>query len=68
MTQVIQLREKVLVNGWEYWIDKEKQVIYPTEVAKNGIVYDSDNGTYIFSNHLTPNERKQILDYIKYGR
>ena len=68
MTQEIQLREKVFINGWEYWIDKVKMVIYPTEVAKNGIVYDTDGGTYVFSNHMTPNERKQVLDFIKYGR
>lgn len=61
-------RVPVFINGWEYWLDKEQQFIYPTEIATNGITYVSDNGTYLFSTHLTPNERKQVLDFIKYGR
>jgi len=60
-------REKVFLNGYEYWLNREKLVIYDKEEYKNGIYYYSD-GISIKSNHLTKNEKQQLLDYIKYGR
>jgi hypothetical protein len=60
-------REKVFLNGYEYWLDREKQVLYDKEESTNGIHYDTD-GISIWSSHLTKNERQQLLDYIKYGR
>ena len=37
------------------------------DYSKNGIHYDTV-GISIMSNHLTKNEKQQLLDYIKYGR
>ena len=36
-------REKIFLNGYEFWLDREKQVLYDKEESKNGIHYDSDN-------------------------
>ena len=61
--------EKITLNGWNYLLDREKQIIYDIGCTKNGIHFDiANNGISIFSNHLTENEKKQILDYIKYGK
>lgn len=59
--------EKVFLNGYEYWLNRKKLVIYDKEEYKNGIYYYSD-GISIKSNRLTNNEKQQILDYINYGR
>ncbi len=53
-------KEKVFVNGFEYYLDREKLLIYDKD--------NSEEGMSIYSNHFTKNEREQILDYIKYGR
>ena len=60
-------REKVLINGYEYWVDREKMVLYDKEETTNGIHYDTD-GTSVWSSHLTKDERKQLMDYLKYVR
>lgn len=64
MTQEIK-REKIFLNGFEFWLDREKKVLYDKEESKNGIPYD-DNGTSLWSSHLTENERQQLLNYIKH--
>lgn len=53
-------RKKVFLNGYEYWLDSEKQVFYDKE--------ESTDGISIWSNHVTKDERRQLLDYIKYVR
>ena len=54
-------REKVFLNGYEIWLDREKLMLYDKE-------YSAGDGIYIFSQHLTKDERRQILDYMEYGR
>ena len=51
--------EKFFLNGYEWWLDREKQFIYDNK--------ESIKGTSIYSIHLTKNEKQQVLDYIKYG-
>ena len=53
-------REKVFLNGFEFWLDREKKVLYDKE--------ESTDGISILSSHMTKNERQQLLDYIEYGR
>lgn len=60
-------REKVFINGWECWIDRERQILYEKEGSKNGILYDTDNNYYLRGIHLTKNESKQLLEYLKKG-
>lgn len=56
-------KEKVFINGFEYYLDREKLLIYDNNDNDN-----NEDGMSIYSNHFTKNEREQILDYIKYGR
>lgn len=63
--QVKTKKEKVFINGYEYWIDIEKMVLYDKEESKNGIHYEND-GISIRSSHLTKDERRQLMDYLKY--
>ncbi len=53
-------RVKVLINGYEYWVDKTKMVVYEND--------QTNNGSPVRSSHLTQDERRQLLDYLKYGR
>ena len=57
-------REKIFLNGYEYWLDKEKMVIYDKESSTKGIHYDTD-GISVWSTHLTKDEKRQLLKYIK---
>jgi hypothetical protein len=64
-------REKIFLNGYEMWLDRDKMMIYDNEQSQKGISFDvsgEGEGTYIFSQHLTKDEKRQLLDYIKYGR
>ncbi len=61
-------REKVLLNGFEMWLDRDKLMIYDKENSENGIGFDvagEGDGIYILSQHLTKDEKRQLLDYIK---
>jgi hypothetical protein len=60
-------REKIFLNGYEMWLDRDKMMIFDKEDTKNGIHYDTD-GISVWSSHLTKDERKQLMDYLKYGR
>jgi len=55
-------REKIFVNGYEYWMDRTKDPImfYESENSKNGISIESVS--------WTRDEKRQIMDFIKYGR
>jgi hypothetical protein len=64
-------REKIFLNGYEMWLDRDKMMIFDKEDTKNGIHFDiagEGDGISIFSQHLTKDEKRQLLDYIKYGR
>ena len=53
------------------WLDREKLMLYDKEHSQNGIGFDiagEGDGIYIFSQHLTKDEKRQLTDYLKYGR
>jgi hypothetical protein len=53
-------KEKIFINGFEYYLDRDNLLIYDKE--------DSSDGISIYSNRLTKNEKDQIWNYIKFGR
>lgn len=53
-------KEKIFINGFEYYLDRDNLLIYDKE--------DGNDGISIYSNRLTKNEKDQIWDYIKFGR
>ena len=64
-------REKIFLNGFEMWLDRDKLMIYDKEQSKNGIIFDvagTDDGISINSQYLTKDEKRQLADIIKYGR
>ena len=50
---------EIYINGFKYYIDIEKRLLYEHNEPINPIS--------IYSNHITKNERQQILNYIYYG-
>jgi hypothetical protein len=71
LNESITKREQVFLNGYEYWLDRDKMMIFDKEDTKNGIHFDiagEGEGISIFSQHLTKDEKRQLLDYIKYDR
>jgi hypothetical protein len=42
-------------------------MIFDKQESKYGTYYDT-NGISIWSNHLTNDEKRQLMNYIKYGR
>jgi len=46
----------VKLNGHDFWIDSNNRIVYDSPDNKTGVSFDK----------LTPNERQQISDYIKY--
>lgn len=64
-------REKIYLNGYEMWLDRDKLMIYDKEESKHGIGFDvagENDGIYILSQHLTKDEKRQLLDYMRFGR
>ena len=64
-------REKIFLNGYEMWLDRDKLMLYDKESSEKGIPFDvagEGDGIYIFSNHLTADEKRQLTDYLKYRR
>ncbi|MFA5586369.1 MAG: hypothetical protein WDA02_07490 [Saccharofermentanales bacterium] len=64
-------REKIFLNGYEMWLDRDKLMIYDKEDSKKGIGFDvagEGDGIYIHSQHLTKDEKRQLTDYLKYGK
>ena len=53
-------KEKIFINGFEYYLHRDNFLIYDKE--------DSSDGFSIYSNRLTKNEKNQIWNYIKFGR
>lgn len=65
------MREKIYLNGYEMWLDRNKLMLYDKEHSQHGIGFDvagDGDGIYIFSKYLTENEKRQIIDQMKYGR
>jgi len=61
-TEIKTMREQIFINGHIYYLDRNKMKIYEN---KNS---NEDDGISVYSGHLTKNEKRQIEDYIKYGR
>lgn len=55
-------REKIYVNGFKWWLDREKLMLYEKENST------ANDGTYLFSQYVTKDERRQIINYMKFGR
>lgn len=61
-------REKIILNGYENWLDIDKQMIFDKEDSKNGIHFDiSGEGRNISirSTDLSSEEKKELLNHIK---
>lgn len=64
-------REKIFLNGFETWLDRDKLMIYDKEESKNGMPFDvagTGDGISIYSQFLTKDEKRQLADIIKYGK
>ena len=62
-------REKIFLNGFEMWLDREKSMLYDKKHSQHGVGFDvmgNDDGIYIHSQHLTKDEKRQLIDYLKY--
>ena len=53
------MKQEIIINGFKFWLDSNN-VIYSGEKETVGIG--------LYSSHVSPNERKQVLDQLKYGR
>lgn len=63
-------REKIFLNGYEMWLDRERLMLFDKESSNNGIHFDiagEDEGIYIFSQHLTKDEKRQLTNYLRFG-
>ena len=49
-------KEKIFINGFEYYLDRENLLIYDKD--------NSNDGISIYSNRLTKNEKEQIKKYL----
>lgn len=52
------MRKEIIINGFKFWLD-DKNIIYSSETEPIGI--------QLYSNHITKNERKQVLEQLQYG-
>lgn len=54
--------KRILINGWAWYINLSTKVIYKSmEDAAN-----KENGLSIWSEHITKQERDQIIDQIRF--
>ena len=54
--------KRILINGWAWYINLKTKVVYKSmEDAANKV-----NGLSIWSEHITKQERDQILDQIRF--
>ena len=54
--------KRIIINGWAWYINLSTKVIYKSmEDAAN-----KENGLSIWSEHITKQERDQILDQIRF--
>ncbi len=54
--------KRLLINGWAWYINLSTKVIYKSmEDAANKV-----NGLSIWSEHITKQERDQIIDQIRF--
>lgn len=61
-------REKIILNGYEYWLDRTGYPaiwLYDSENCKHGIPVDVlYDGKLIGSTDLNNKEKKELLDYL----
>lgn len=63
-------RQKISLNGYDMWLDKEKSIIFDSENSKNGLHFDvlgEGDKIYIGSHVLSKEEKEELLKYIKNG-
>jgi hypothetical protein len=63
-------RQKISLNGYDMWLDKEKSVIFDSENSKHGLHFDvlgEGDNVYIGSHILSDSEKEELLKYIKNG-
>ena len=53
------MRKEIMINGFKFWLD-DKNIIYSSTTEPIGIPLNS--------RHVTPNEKKQVLEQLKYGK
>lgn len=57
-------KEKITLNGYVHYLDREKQIIYDNEDAKNGIHYDIVYDNLVRSSSLSKEEAKELQKYL----
>lgn len=58
-------RQKIQINGYDFWLDKKAMVLYDKEDSKNGLVFDVVCGHHIRCSHMTEFERNELSKYYK---
>ncbi len=64
-------REKILLGGYEFWLDRDKLTIYDKKHSQHGMHFDvagEGDNIYIISREMTDEEKKQMIGYLKQGR
>ena len=73
MTEATPKREKILLNGYEMWLDTSRLessralIICDSETSKHGLIVDvMGTSPYIWlsSQHLTDVEKKQLINHL----
>jgi hypothetical protein len=57
------MREEIILNGYEQWLDRDKQVIYDSETARHGLTFDvagEGENIYILSSRLSKTEKDEL--------
>lgn len=61
-------REKIFLNGYGMYLDRERSILFPEENSKHGLPFDvMDGGDHIWVScrYMTENEKKQLVNYLK---
>lgn len=62
-------RKKIVLGGYEMWVDVERSILFEKETSMYGVVFDvmgTGDGRWINSyNNLTKEESAELLNYIK---
>lgn len=64
-------RQKIQLNGYDMWLDVNRSMLYDAEYSMHGLGFDvtgEGDNIYIFSDILTTDEKKELVDYIKQYR
>lgn len=54
--------KRILINGWAWYINLRTKVVYRSMEDAASL----ENGISIWSEHITKQERSQIIDQIKF--